>query len=89
VDVNDLRPCPFTGSHSHSVTVMLARLFRFSSVAEWLACLPFDPRCRGSNPINGNGFLRAMKSRGTPSFGGEVKPEAKCCKILWHVKKQP
>jgi hypothetical protein len=22
----------------------------------------------------------------TPSFGGEVKPEAPCHKILWHVK---
>jgi hypothetical protein len=35
-----------------------------------------------------NGFLRAIKICGTPSFRGEVEPEA-CCKILWHVEKSP
>jgi hypothetical protein len=30
-------------------------------------------------------FLRAIKIRSAPSFGGEIKPEAPCCKILWHV----
>jgi hypothetical protein len=30
--------------------------------------------------------LRAIKVCSTPSFGGEVKPEALCCKILWHVR---
>jgi hypothetical protein len=40
----------------------------------------------GFKPGLGNGFLRAIKSRTAPSFGGEVKPEAPCRKILWHVK---
>jgi hypothetical protein len=31
------------------------------------------------------GFLRTIKIRSTPSFGGEVKPLAPCRKILRHV----
>jgi hypothetical protein len=31
-------------------------------------------------------FLRPIKIRSTPSFGGEVKPETICRKILRHVK---
>jgi hypothetical protein len=31
-------------------------------------------------------FLRAIKIRSTSSFGGEVKPEASCHKILQHIK---
>jgi hypothetical protein len=34
----------------------------------------------------GDGFLRAIKIRRTPSFGCEVKPEVPCRKILRHVK---
>jgi hypothetical protein len=33
-----------------------------------------------------DGFLRVINIRSTPSFGGEVKPEASYCKILQHVK---
>jgi hypothetical protein len=41
---------------------------------------------RGFKLGRGNGFLRAMKIRRTPSSGGEVKPEALFRKILCHVK---
>jgi hypothetical protein len=34
----------------------------------------------------GDGFLRVIKMRSTPSFGGEVKLSAPCCKILKYVK---
>jgi hypothetical protein len=34
----------------------------------------------------GDGFLRAIQIRSTPSFGWEVKTEVPCHNILWHVK---
>jgi hypothetical protein len=40
----------------------------------------------GFNPSLGNGFLRAIKIRSTPSIRWEIKPEVPCCNILWHVK---
>jgi hypothetical protein len=40
----------------------------------------------GFEPCQGDGFLRAIKIRITPSFGWEVKPEVPCRKILRHVK---
>jgi hypothetical protein len=33
----------------------------------------------------GDGFLKAIKIRSTPSFGGGVKTEAPRRKILWQV----
>jgi hypothetical protein len=33
---------------------------------------------RGFKPIRGDGFLREIKIRSTPSFGGELKPLAPC-----------
>jgi hypothetical protein len=44
------------------------------------------PKGRAFEPGQGDGFLRAIKIRSTPSFGREVKPEAPCRKILLHVK---
>jgi hypothetical protein len=44
------------------------------------------PKYRGFKPGAGDGFLSATKIRSTPSFGGEVKPEAPCRNILRHVK---
>jgi hypothetical protein len=46
--------------------------------------LATGPRFARSNPDEGDGFLKAMKS--TASFGREVKPAAPCRKILRHVK---
>jgi hypothetical protein len=43
------------------------------SVVMWLLCLPLDPRFACSNPAEGDGFLRAIKIRSTPSLGEEVK----------------
>jgi hypothetical protein len=45
-----------------------------------------DPRVVGSNPAEGDGFLREIKIRSTTSFGGEIKPSVPCHDILWHVK---
>jgi hypothetical protein len=39
----------------------------------------------GSTQAEGDGFLRAIKIRSTPSFEGEVEPSAPCRKILWHA----
>jgi hypothetical protein len=48
------------------------------SRARWLACLPLDSRFAESNPAEGDGFLRLIKIRSTPSIGGELRPEAPC-----------
>jgi hypothetical protein len=47
--------------------------------------LTIGPNVRGLKPGLGNVFLRAIKIRSTPSFGGEVKPGAPCRKISLHV----
>jgi hypothetical protein len=49
--------------------------------------LLLDLRFAGSNPVEGDGFLRAIKIRSKNIFfGEEVKPLAPCRKILQHVK---
>jgi hypothetical protein len=48
--------------------------------------LATEPKGCGFEPGQGDGFLRTIKIRSTPSFGWEVKPEVPCRKILWHVK---
>jgi hypothetical protein len=40
----------------------------------------------GSNPVEGDGFLRAIKLCSTISFGEEVKPSVTCRKILLQLK---
>jgi hypothetical protein len=57
------------------------------SVISWLACLPLDPRFAGSNPAEGDGFLKVIKIRCTTSFRRKVKTSAPCHNILRHVKK--
>jgi hypothetical protein len=46
-----------------------------------VSVLSLDPRFADSNPADGDGLLRAMIIRSTPSFGGEVKLSAPCRKI--------
>jgi hypothetical protein len=46
-----------------------------------VSVLALDPKVNGFKPGRGDGFLTATKIRSTPSFGGEVKPEAPCRKI--------
>jgi hypothetical protein len=41
---------------------------------------------RNTNPAEGDGFLRAIMIRSTPSFAREVKPSAPCRQILRYVK---
>jgi len=53
---------------------------------ELLGCLPLNLRFAGSNLAEGDGFLRAIKIRKTPSVEGEVKPSAPCRNISRHVK---
>jgi hypothetical protein len=50
-----------------------------------VSVLTTGPKGHGLKPGREDGFLMAIKIRGTPSFGGEVRPEASC-KILLHVK---
>jgi hypothetical protein len=40
-----------------------------------VSLLVIIPKGRGFKPGRGDGFLRAIKIRSTPSFGGEVKPD--------------
>jgi hypothetical protein len=51
-----------------------------------VSVLATGPKGRGFKPGRGDGFLKAIKIQSTPSFGGEVKPEVPCHKILRHVK---
>jgi hypothetical protein len=51
-----------------------------------VSVLATGPTGRGFKPGQGDGFLRSIKIRNTPSFGWEVKPEATCRKILLHAK---
>jgi hypothetical protein len=59
-------------------------LSRVSGVV--VSVLAAGPKGRGFKPGRDDGFLRAIKSRSTLSFGWEVKSEAPCRKILRHVK---
>jgi hypothetical protein len=43
-------------------------------------------KVRMFKPCQGDGFLSAMKIRNATYFGGEVKPLAKCRKIVWDDK---
>jgi hypothetical protein len=51
-----------------------------------VSVLAIGPKVRWFKPCRDVGFLRAIKVRSTPSFGGEVKPEAPCHNILRYVK---
>jgi hypothetical protein len=51
-----------------------------------VSVLAAGPKGYRFKPGQGDGFLRAIKIRSTPSFGSEVKPEVTCRKILRHVK---
>jgi hypothetical protein len=50
-----------------------------------VSVLAIRPKVYGFKLGQGSGFLRAIKVRSQTSFGGDVKPEAPCCKIIWHV----
>jgi hypothetical protein len=60
-----------------------------ADIKHWRRSDVILPRIRrevhGFRPGRGSGFLRAIKIYSTPSFGGEVKPEAPY-KILRHVR---
>jgi hypothetical protein len=47
--------------------------------------LAIRPKVRGFKLGRGDGFLRAIQIRSTPSFGGEVKPSAPYRKVLRNV----
>jgi hypothetical protein len=60
-----------------------AGLSRLSGVI--FSVIAIRPKVRGIKPGRGNGFLRWIKIRSTPSFGGDVEPEVPCPKILRRV----
>jgi hypothetical protein len=47
-----------------------------------VSVLAIGPKGRVFKPDQGDGFLREIQIRSTPSFGWEVKPEVPCRKIL-------
>jgi hypothetical protein len=51
-----------------------------------VSVLVTEPKGRVFEPSQGDGFLKAIKIRSTPSFEWEVKPEVPCRKILRYVK---
>jgi hypothetical protein len=51
------------------------------SKAVVVSVLATGPKGCGFEPGQGDGFLRTIKIRSTPSFGWEVKPEVPCSKI--------
>jgi hypothetical protein len=51
-----------------------------------VSVLATGPKVCGFEPGQGDGFLRAIRIRSTPSFRWEVKPEVPCRKILRLVK---
>jgi hypothetical protein len=51
-----------------------------------ISVLATGPKGCGIEHGQGDGFLRAIKIRTTPSFGWEEKPEVPCRKMLRHVK---
>jgi hypothetical protein len=51
-----------------------------------VSVLAIGPKVRGPIRGRGDGFLRAINIRSTPSFGREVKPEAPRRNILLNVK---
>jgi hypothetical protein len=51
-----------------------------------VSVLATGPKGHRFEPSKGDGYLRAIKVRNTPSFGWEVKPKVPCHKILQHVK---
>jgi hypothetical protein len=50
-----------------------------------VSVLAIGSKVLGFKPGGGDGFLREIKIRITPSFGGEVKLSAPCSRILRHV----
>jgi hypothetical protein len=55
------------------------------SVVYWLAYLSLDARFEGSNPVEDDTFLIAIKISSTTSFREEVKKSVPCRKILRRV----
>jgi hypothetical protein len=51
-----------------------------------VSVLATGPEGQGFEPGQGDGFLRAIKIRSTPSIAWEVKPKVPFHKILRHVK---
>jgi hypothetical protein len=49
-----------------------------------VSVLDTGPNDRGFKAGRGDGFLRAIKIRSTPSFGWEVKPVVPCRKIRFY-----
>jgi hypothetical protein len=51
-----------------------------------VSVLNIGPKICGFKPGRGAGFLRAINTCSSSSFGEEAKPSGPFCKILWHAK---
>jgi hypothetical protein len=80
---------PGLSSHLRFISFSVYSLtyYTFTRLGGGVACaLATGPKGRGFEPDQDDGFLRKIKTRSTPSFGWEVKPEIPCRDILGHVK---
>jgi hypothetical protein len=67
----------------YSITESKTLVSHFGGVL--VSVLTIGPKGHRFKPSQGDGFLRTIKICSTPSFAGEVKPEAPHCNFLWHV----
>lgn len=51
-----------------------------------LSVFAIGPKVSSFKSGRGDAFLMVIKKHSTPSFGGELKLEAPCQKIPWHVR---
>jgi hypothetical protein len=68
----------YTHTHTHTEPVVLDGLV--------VSVLAIGPKVCGLKPSRGRWTFKDDKISSTPSFVGEVKPSASCCKILRYVK---
>jgi hypothetical protein len=52
-----------------------------------VSVLAIGPKVRGLKPSRRRWIFNDGKIRITTSFGGEMKPQVLCGKILWHIEK--
>jgi hypothetical protein len=84
--IQELLKVFFQQSFTEIACLKQTRLTDFRLGGVVVSVLSTGPKGRGFKPGRDDGFLRAIKNRITPSFGGEVKPEVPCRKILRNVK---
>jgi hypothetical protein len=65
-------------------SLIVSKMVSFSHLGGMIVrVLAIGPKLRGFKCCRGDGFLRALKIRSTPSFGRELKPSAPCRNIYY------